>query len=61
MSSVEGLASQVCSFLCVFMMFNMARGRAYTLPFMIATLVLCLLSTSQMAAIGHTAVEMVKK
>jgi hypothetical protein len=40
------------------MMFNFARGRAYTLPFMVATLVLCIISSCQTYAIGRTAMSL---
>ena len=58
--SVEAFASQICSCLCVFMLFNIAKRKAYTLPFMVATFVLCIISTLQTIGIGYTAVDMVK-
>tara|TARA_B100000131_G_scaffold194065_1_gene186557 strand:+ start:332 stop:481 length:150 start_codon:yes stop_codon:yes gene_type:complete len=40
------------------MMFNFARGRAYTPLFMAATLVLCIISSCQTYAIGRTAMSL---
>ena len=45
-TNASGLASQVCSCLCLFMMFNAAKSRAFTPPMMLLTCLLCLCSTS---------------
>ena len=56
--SAKSLGIQICCCLCVFMMFNFARGRAYTPLFMAATLVLCMISSCQTYAIGRTAMSL---
>lgn len=46
MASASGIASQVCSCLCLYMMFSWARVRAYTPPMMGLACILCLCSSS---------------
>ena len=57
--SVESLGSQMCSCLCVLMIFRVVWSRAYTPPMMLVAFVLCIISTLQTVAIGKTGVDLV--